>query len=129
MKTQHMSPSVYIVIESVEKRVGKGQNGCYKYFLLHKLFSKASFLRKVKTRKCVVKGLLNLYQMTNCRLVQLERIADDKIYSNEQLKFLSGRVENIMGKGENAGNYQHFLLFPKCFQKALSSGLFYTTKF
>ena len=28
-----------------------------------------------------------------------------------------GRVENIVGKGENAG-YQHFLLFPQCFQKA-----------
>ena len=25
-------------------------------------------------------------------------------------------MENILGKGENAGN-QHFLLFPKCFQK------------
>ena len=28
-----------------------------------------------------------------------------------------GSVENIVGKGENAG-YQHFLLFPQCFQKA-----------
>ena len=27
------------------------------------------------------------------------------------------RVENIVGEGENAG-YQHFLLVPKCFQKA-----------
>ena len=27
-----------------------------------------------------------------------------------------------MGKGENAG-YQHFLLFPQCFQKASFSGL------
>ena len=27
------------------------------------------------------------------------------------------RLENIVGKGENAG-YQHFLLFPLCFQKA-----------
>ena len=27
------------------------------------------------------------------------------------------KVENIVGKGENAG-YQHFLLFPRCFQKA-----------
>ena len=27
------------------------------------------------------------------------------------------RVENIVVKGENAG-YQHFLLFPQCFQKA-----------
>ena len=26
------------------------------------------------------------------------------------------RVENIVGKGENAG-YQHFLLFPQYFQK------------
>ena len=26
--------------------------------------------------------------------------------------------ENIAGKGENAG-YQHFLLFPQCFPKAL----------
>ena len=29
--------------------------------------------------------------------------------------------ENIVGKGENAGN-QHFLLFPQCFQRASSSG-------
>ena len=27
------------------------------------------------------------------------------------------RIENIVGKGENAG-YQHFLLFPECFEKA-----------
>ena len=27
------------------------------------------------------------------------------------------RVENIVGRGENAG-YQHFLLFPQCFEKA-----------
>ena len=27
------------------------------------------------------------------------------------------RVENIVGKGEKAG-YQHFLLFPQCFEKA-----------
>ena len=29
---------------------------------------------------------------------------------------LCNRAENIVGKGENAG-YQHFLLFPHCFQK------------
>ena len=27
------------------------------------------------------------------------------------------RVENIVGKGENAGR-QHFLFFPQCFEKA-----------
>ena len=32
-------------------------------------------------------------------------------------KFVSGRVENVVGKGENA-SYQHFLLFSQCFQKA-----------
>ena len=32
-----------------------------------------------------------------------------------------GRIENIVGKGENAG-YRHFLLFPQCFHKASSSG-------
>ena len=32
------------------------------------------------------------------------------------------RVENIVEKGENAG-YQHFLLFPQCFQKPSLSGL------
>ena len=33
-----------------------------------------------------------------------------------------GRVENIVGKGENAG-YQHFLLFPQCFHKDSFPGL------
>ena len=32
------------------------------------------------------------------------------------------RVENIVGKGENAG-YQHFLLFPQWFQKASFLGV------
>ena len=40
----------------------------------------------------------------------------------QKLKFVLGRVENIVGKGENAGN-QHFLLFPQCFQKTLHTGL------
>ena len=35
---------------------------------------------------------------------------------------LSDRIENIVGKGENAAGKQHFLLFPQCFQMASSSG-------
>ena len=31
------------------------------------------------------------------------------------------RVENIVEKEENAGN-QHFILFPKCFEKPYHSG-------
>ena len=33
--------------------------------------------------------------------------------------FICDMVENIVGKGENAG-YQHFLLFPQYFQKVIS---------
>ena len=46
--------------------------------------------------------------------------ADGKINVNEKMKFDLGRVENIVGKGENAG-YQHFLLFPQRFQKGFFS--------
>ena len=52
---------------------------------------------------------------------ELKAFADDKINVNKNLKFVFGQVENIVGKGENAG-YQHFLLFPQCFQKASFSG-------
>ena len=34
------------------------------------------------------------------------------------LIFVNDRVENIVGKGENAG-YQNFLLFPQCFRKVI----------
>ena len=47
--------------------------------------------------------------------------ADDKKILNQKLNFDMEKVENIVGKGENAG-CQHFLLFPQCFQKASFSG-------
>ena len=47
---------------------------------------------------------------------KLKAFADDKITVIEKLWFVLGRIENIVGKGENAG-YQHFILFPQCFQK------------
>ena len=48
---------------------------------------------------------------------KLKAFTDDKIKVNEKLKFGLRRIENIVRKGENAG-YQHFLLFPQCFQKS-----------
>ena len=48
---------------------------------------------------------------------KLKGFADNNINVKEKLKFVLERIENIKGKGENAG-YQHFLLFPQCFQKA-----------
>ena len=53
-------------------------------------------------------------------LTELKAFVDNKLNVTEKLKFVIGTVENIVGKGENAGN-QHFLLFPQCFQKALFS--------
>ena len=58
-----------------------------------------------------------LNQRTKFRLVQIVSICRRQTINMIQiLSFVLGRTENIMGKGENAG-YQHFLLFPKCFQK------------
>ena len=52
---------------------------------------------------------------------ELKALADDKINVTQKLTVSSGWVENIVGKEESAG-YQHFLLFPQCFQKATFSG-------
>ena len=52
---------------------------------------------------------------------------DWKVFSDDiscvayMMKSVCNRVENIVGKGENAG-YQHFLLFPQCFRKSTISG-------
>ena len=69
----------------------------------------------------VFEACVNLYQLTKfLDLSQLKAFADDIVNMSEvieKLKFVLERVENSLGKGENAG-YQHFLLFPECFQKA-----------
>ena len=48
---------------------------------------------------------------------KLKAFADSTVNVAEKLNSVLGRVENIVGKGENAG-YQHFLHFPQCFQKS-----------
>ena len=50
---------------------------------------------------------------------KLMAFADYKSNVTQTIKVVFHRIENIVGKGENAG-YQHFLLFPQCFQKAFS---------
>ena len=52
---------------------------------------------------------------------KLKVFADDKINVTQKLKLAFGRVENIVGKGENAG-YQHFLLSYIVFKTLLSQG-------
>ena len=53
-------------------------------------------------------------------LPKLKAFADDKLSVTQNVKIVFHRIEYIVRKEENAG-YQHFLLFPQCFQKAFSS--------
>ena len=53
---------------------------------------------------------------------KFKAFADDKIKVAKMIIFVFDRVENNVGKGENAG-YQHFLLFPQCFQEASFMGV------
>ena len=52
---------------------------------------------------------------------KFKALADDKINGTKKIKIVLGMVENILGKGENAG-FQHFLIFARCFQTHHSSG-------
>ena len=47
---------------------------------------------------------------------KLKAFAVHKLNASQNKEFCNGKLENIVGKGENAG-YQHFLLFPQCFHK------------
>ena len=53
----------------------------------------------------------------------MKEFAEDNIDIdvNENFKFALGMIENIAGKGENAG-YQHFSSYRNIFMKLLSSG-------
>ena len=70
---------------------------------------------------CVEKKVNSLHNDKIQDWSKLKAPAANKINATEKSKFVSQRVENMVRKGENAG-YQHFLLFPQCFQKASLSG-------
>ena len=55
-------------------------------------------------------------------LSKFKAFADDNLNVALIAKYVCGGVENELKKEENAG-YQHFLLFPQCFQKASFTGL------
>ena len=47
---------------------------------------------------------------------KLKAFADDKLKMIKIARFVLDKIENIMGKEENA-DYQHFLFFPTMFSK------------
>ena len=62
---------------------------------------------------------LHFNSLPNDKIINRSRFkafADDNLNMAKMTKFFFDRVENIAGKGENAG-HQPFLPFPQCFQK------------
>ena len=71
---------------------------------------------RLHTVQCCINSLPN---EKNLDWSKFKEFADNNSNVNQIVKFALGRVENIVGKGENA-DYQHFLLFSQCFEKATS---------
>ena len=87
-----------------------GMNGVYFYFV---------------NKLLLVSRYWDFNSLPNDKILDWSKfkgLADDKINVTQNLKFVLGRIENILGKEENAG-YQYFLLSPQCFQNACFSGL------
>ena len=61
-------------------------------------------------------ALISLNSLPNNKILdwsKLEAFADTDLLVAQMMIYVFDRVENIVGKGENAG-YQHFLLFLQC---------------
>ena len=55
--------------------------------------------------------------LTYVHLSKLRAFTVNNLIVNQMMKIVIHTVENTVDKGENAG-YQHFHLYPPCFQKA-----------
>ena len=83
-----------------------------KYFQIEQVLS-FSFCKKGYVNSLPNNKILNV--------TKLKAFVDDKLTVARMMIFLFDKVENTVGKGENAG-YQHFLLFLECFPKLCSYG-------
>ena len=100
--------------------------GCWLTFSLFPImFSKGFLFRVDKSPDCVVKMALIFFNPLPddkiLGLTKLKAFTDDKLNVTQNVKGVFHGIENIVGKGENAGN-QHFLLpafssFPTMFSK------------
>ena len=90
-------------------------------FLLTQFCSRPFFfLKNIVAKKKEDLSLVSLNPLPDNKILGLPKFkafADDKSNGNQNITVVFHRIENIVGKEENAG-YQHFLLFPQCFQKA-----------
>ena len=66
----------------------------------------------------------SIYTLPNDKILTLSKLrtfAEGYFNLAEMVPFFSDTVDIFVRNGENAG-YQHFLLFPQCFQKASFPG-------
>ena len=78
-----------------------------------------------KWQKVIKTGRKHCRKRRNCSLRAISpfpTVFSKSLNVAQNMISVFDRVENIAGKGENAG-YQHFLLIPQCFQKAFFLGL------
>ena len=132
MTIQHLKFCIMVifVLDRVENIVGKGVNAVYQHLLLFQLcFQMVSLSGSSKMGLYGNLGVFN--PLPNDQILdwpKFKAFAEDNLNVAKMMVSLYDRVENIVGKGENAG-YQHFLLFPQCFQKASSIGSLKTWDF
>ena len=64
-----------------------------------------------------------IHSLPNTKILDWSKLtfADDTIHVTQKLKFALGGIENIVGKGENAG-HQHFLFSQNVFKRLLCQG-------
>ena len=94
----------------------KGESAVYHRFL----FFPAMFSKRLSLLFCKNLGL-SVTTLPNDKILdqfQFERLCRRQNKCRYEINFVMGRVEKIVGKGENAG-CQHFSPFPTMFSKVL----------
>ena len=121
-----MQTTILNSMEIVESSPNRYKSLCEKEKLLVKnnfFFSHSGFKTLLqqtsKNHGLFVKWVIEDFtKQQNFRLVQIGSICRQQNECDGNNGICFGKVENILGKGENAG-CQHFLLFQQCFQKPI----------
>ena len=112
---QHFSP--FLNTFSYCSFLWGGEGFVKGYSCIHTTTSNAPYTESTLDFYYIYSCINSLPNDTFLDLSKLKAFADNKINVKQKLKFVLGSLENILDKGENA-DYQHFLLFPQCFQRA-----------
>ena len=119
VKSKTSNKQSCVVTSIAKKLLGEKNCGCKHFLLFQQLF--LFFPGQIPSSKSHSIHYL-FTERQNFRLVQIQNICrrQNKCWS-KIMKAVYGRVESIVGKGENAG-YQHFLFFPQCFHASFLLG-------